>query len=156
MPNRKYKFKVKGLVPPRNIRRKSKSMWNNPTEVPRLIKLRKEAYDALNRAPLLSEDIALSIKIHLPGNYNKPGDLDNFIKGICDGVMKCPNHPMLKLDETFEKTEHERIYPKTFAVIEDDEKIAKITATKAFEDIEEPFYEITVEGKSSSRKSPAP
>ncbi|RZB28816.1 MAG: hypothetical protein AEth_01818 [Candidatus Argoarchaeum ethanivorans] len=147
MPSRKYKFKVEGLVPPRNIRRKSKSMWNNPTEVPRLIKLRKEARDALNRAQPLSRDIVLSIKIHLPRDYNKPGDLDNFVKGICDGLMKCPNHPMLKLDETFEKIEHKKIHPKTFAVIEDDEKIVKITATKAFEDIEEPFYEIAVEGK---------
>jgi Holliday junction resolvase RusA-like endonuclease len=95
----------------------------------------------------LSEDIALSIKIHLPRNYNKPGDLDNFIKGICDGLMKCPNHPKLKLDETFEKTEHENIHPKTFAMIEDDEKIIKITATKAVEDVEKPFYEVVIEGK---------
>ncbi len=150
MSNRKYRFKVEGIVPPRNVRRKSKSMWNNPTEVRRLMKLRKEACDELNGSLPLSEDIALSIKIHLPWNYNKPGDLDNFIKGICDGLMKCPNHPKLKLDETFEKPEHAKIHPKTFAMIEDDEKIIKITATKAIEDIEdieEPFYEITVEGK---------
>ena len=155
MPNRKYRFKVEGLVPPRNTKNKNKSMWNDPTEVPRLIKLREEACDALNKAQPLSEDIALSIKIHLPLNYNELGDLDNFIKGICDGLMKCPNHPTLKLHETFEKTEHKKIYPETFAVIEDDREIVKITATKAFEDIEEPFYEITVEGKSGSHESPA-
>jgi len=147
MSNRKYEFKVEGIVPPRNVRRKSKSMWNNLTEVRRLIELRKEAYAALNGASPLSEDIALSIRIHLPRNYNKPGDLDNFIKGICDGLMKCPNHPKLKLDETFEEPEHAKIHPETFAMIEDDEKIIKITAAKAVEDIEEPFYEITVEGK---------
>jgi Holliday junction resolvase RusA-like endonuclease len=146
MSNRKYEFKVEGIVPPRNV--KSKSMWNDPTEVPRLIEFRKNAYDALNESLPLTEGITLSIKIHLPRDYNKPGDLDNFIKGICDGLMKCPNHPKLKLDETFEKTEHAKIYPKTFAMIEDDEKIVKITATKTVdEDIEEPFYEITIEGK---------
>jgi hypothetical protein len=107
--------------------------------MPRLIKLRKEAYAALNGSSPLSEDIALSIKIHLPWDYNKPGDLDNFIKGIGDGLMKCPNHPKLKLDETFEKPEHAKIHPKAFAMIEDNEKIVKITATKAVEDIEEPF-----------------
>ena len=72
MAGLKYKFKVEGLVPPRNIRRKSKSMWNNPTEVPRLIKLRKEARDALKGAQPLSWDIVLSIEIHLPVGYNKP------------------------------------------------------------------------------------
>lgn len=73
--------------------------------------------------------------------------MDNFIKGICDGLMKCPNHPELKLNETFEKTEHAKIHPKTFAMIEDDEKIVKITAKKAVEDIEEPFYEVKINGK---------
>ncbi|CAD6490738.1 MAG: hypothetical protein LAKADJCE_00012 [Candidatus Argoarchaeum ethanivorans] len=148
MASQKYKFKVEGLVPPRNTRGKNKSMWNDPTEVPRLIKLRKEARDALKGTQPLSRDIVLSIEIHLPVGYNKPGDLDNFVKGICDGLMKCPDDPMLKLDETFEKIEHKKIHPETFAVIEDDEKIVKITATKAFEDIEEPFYEIAVEGKT--------
>ena len=148
MSNRKYRFKVEGIVPPRNVRRKSKSMWNNPTEVLRLIKLRKEAYAALNGSSPLFEDIALSIKIHLPRNHNKPGDLDNYIKGICDGLMKCPNHPKLKLDEDFKEPEHAKIHPETFAMIEDDGEIIKITATKTVdEDIEEPFYEITIEEK---------
>ncbi len=143
MSKQKYEFKVEDM-PPRNV--KSKSMWNIPTEVRRLIKLRKEAYAVLNGSPPLSEEIALSIKVHLPQYYNKPGDLDNAIKGICDGLMKCQNHPQLKLDETFEETEHAKIHPKSFAMVEDDEKIVKITAIKNIEDIEEPFYEVVIEG----------
>ena len=144
MSNRKYRFKVED-IPPKNV--KPKSMWNNPNEVSHLIEFRKKAYDVLNESLPLSKDITLSIRIHLPRNYNNRGDLDNFIKGICDGLMKCPNHPKLKLDETFEKPEHKNIHPRKFAMIKDDGAIIKITAAKAVEDIEEPFYEITVEGK---------
>ena len=150
MSNRKYRFKVEGRVPPRNVRRKSKSMWNNPTEVLRLIKLRKEAYAALNGSSPLSEEIALSIRIHLPRNYNNPGDLDNYIKGICDGLstIKSADNPNYEIHPDFKELNHKNIHPETFAMIKDDGEIIKIIATKTVdEDIEEPFYEITVEGK---------
>jgi Holliday junction resolvase RusA-like endonuclease len=145
MTSRKYSFKVESIVPPRNVRTNN-SMWNNKTEVPRLIELRKKALDAFNGDPSLFKNITLSVSIYLPRTYNKPGDLDNFIKGICDGLMRCPNHPQLKLHETFEKKEYAKIHPKSFAVIDDDEQILKITAEKYFEDIRVPFYEITLEG----------
>ena len=144
MSNQKYKFEVNGIVPPRNV--KGKSMWNNDTEVPRTIELRKKAYEAFDGSTLF-EAITLVIEIYLPRNYNKPGDLDNFIKGICDGLMKCPDHPQLKLHEKFEKDENAEIHPKSIAKIEDDGKIVKIAATISLEDIEEPFYEIMLEGK---------
>ena len=149
MSNRKYEFKVEGRVPPRNVRRKSKSMWNNQTEVRRLIKLRKGAYAALNGSAPLSGDIALSIRIHLPRNYNKPGDLDNFIKGICDGLstIKSADNPNYEIHSDFKELNHKNIHPETFAIIEDDGEIIKITATKAVEDIEKPFYEVVIEGK---------
>ena len=145
MSKQKYEFKVEGIVPPKNV--KVKSMWNDSTEVPRLIEFRKKAYDALDGSLPLSKDIVLSIKIHLP--RNSTGDLDNFIKGICDGlsVIKSTDNPNYEIHPDFDKREYENIHPKTFAMIEDDGEIIEITATKAVEDIEEPFYEITVEGK---------
>ena len=136
MTSRKYSFNVEGIVPPRNVRTNN-SLWNNKTEVPRLIELRKKAFDAFYGDVSLSKNITLSVNIHLPHTYNKPGDLDNFIKGICDGLMRCQNHPQLELHETFEKKEYVKIHPKSFAVINDDEQIVKITATKSFEDIRE-------------------
>lgn len=45
------------------------------------------------------------------------------------------------------KKGYAKINPKSFAVINDDEQIVKITAKKSFEDIGVPFYEITLEGK---------
>ena len=147
MSNRKYGFRVQGIVPPRNV--KGKSMWNDSTEVPRLIEFRKKAYDALDESLPLSEDVRLSIKIHLPRNYNNPGDLDNYIKGICDGLstIKSADNPNYEIHPDFKELNHKNIHPETFAMIEDDGEIIKITATKAVEDIEEPFYEITVKGK---------
>jgi len=145
MSKQKYEFKVEGTVPPKNV--KVKSMWNDSTEVQRLIEFRKKAYDALDGSLPLSKDIVLSIEIHLP--RNSTGDLDNFIKGICDGlsVIKSTDNPNYEIHPDFDKREYENIHPKTFAMIEDDGEIIEITATKAVEDIEEPFYEITVEGK---------
>lgn len=147
MSNRKYRFTVEGIVPPRNV--KGQSMWNDPTEVPRLIEFRKKAYDALDESLPLSEGIALSIKIHIPQGYNKPGDLDNFIKGICDGlsVIKSTDNPNYGIHPDFEKHEHKNIHPETFAMIKDDGEIVRITATKTAEDIEEPFYEVVIEGE---------
>jgi hypothetical protein len=120
MPNRKCRFKVEDIVPPRNV--KGKSMWNNDTEVPRIIELRRQAYEALGGSLPLSKEIKLDITIHLPRNYNTPGDLDNFIKGICDGLMKCLHHPQLKLHEDFEKDENAKISPRSFAMIDDGKK----------------------------------
>ncbi len=146
MSNRKYKFKVEG-IPPKNV--KDKSMWNDPTEVHSLIEFRKKACAALDGSLPLSEEIALSIKIHLPQKHNKPGDLDNFIKGICDGlsVIKSTDNPNYVIHPDFENSEHAKIHPKSFAMIKDDGAIIKITAKKAVEDIEEPFYEVKIKGK---------
>ena len=60
MVSQRYSFQVKGIVPPRNVR--SKSMWNNQTEVLRLIELRQKAFDALNGDAPLSESIELFVK----------------------------------------------------------------------------------------------
>ena len=145
MSKREYTFTVED-TPPKNA--KKGSMWNDPTEVPRLIKLRKKAFEALGNSQLLSESIELSLKVHLPKDCNSSGDLDNFVKGICDGLssyksIENPNH---KIDARFEGAEYNDIHPKTFAMIEDDENITKITAIKYLEEIEEPFYEITLKG----------
>ncbi len=122
MSNRKYQFKVDD-IPPKNV--KPKSMWNNPNEVSHLIEFRKKAYDALNGSLPLSEDITLFIKIHLPRGYNNRGDLDNFIKGICDGlsVIKSADNPNYEIHPDFKKFDNKNIHPNTFAMIEDDEKI---------------------------------
>jgi hypothetical protein len=91
----------------------------------------------------------MDIKINLPRIDNKSGDLGNFIKGICDGlsVIKSIDNPNYEIHQDFKRFEHKNIHPETFAMIKDDGEIVKITATKSFEDIKEPFYEIILEGK---------
>ncbi|MDY6930988.1 MAG: hypothetical protein SVJ22_03620 [Halobacteriota archaeon] len=145
MSRREYKFTVIG-TPPKNA--KKGSMWNDPNEAVNLINLRKKAFEALDGSQMLSEQIELTLDVHLPMICNSAGDLDNFVKGICDGLssyksMDNPNH---KIDPLFGASEFKNIHPKQFAMIEDDVNVRKIVAKKILEDIEEPFYEITVNG----------
>ena len=145
MIRREYNFTVVG-TPPKNA--KKGSMWNDPIEALNLIKLRKKAFEALGASQMLSERIELSLDVHLPEVSNSAGDLDNFVKGICDGLssyksMDNPNH---KIDVIFGASEFSNIHPNLFAMIEDDVNVTKIIANKILEDIEEPFYEVTVNG----------
>lgn len=143
MSKREYSFTV-GDIPPKNA--KKGSMWNDPTEVLRLLKLRRKAFEALDGSELLMSNIELSVKVHLPKDCSSAGDLDNFIKGICDGLSsyKSADNPNHKIDEMFDNSENIDIHPMTFAMIEDDENITKIMAIKSLEEIKEPFYEITI------------
>lgn len=142
------KFEVRGSVPPRNVG--TKSMWNNETEIPRLIKLRKSALKVFEGTRPFSKNIKLGIEIHIPSNYNKPGDIDNFIKGICDSLcvprtsLANKNFPV---HEQFNLPENQDIHPRIFEVIEDDEQIVEIMATKTIGESEDLYYRVTIDGE---------
>ena len=141
-------FEVRESVPPRNVG--AKSMWNNETEIPRVIELRRSAMEAFQGRRVLSENIKLGIEIHIPKSYNKPGDLDNFIKGICDSLyvpkvsLENPNFP---IHEYFDLPENQDVNPRTFEIIKDDEQIVEIHAKKIVGDEEELFYSVKIEGE---------
>ncbi|TET90492.1 MAG: hypothetical protein E3J35_06390 [Methanomassiliicoccales archaeon] len=144
---RKVEFEVHGCVPPRNVR--PPSMWNNPTEIPRVMKLRKSALSAIRGRKPFSKDIKLAIEILVPRSHNKPGDLDNFIKGICDSLykpVKSLENENFEPNEIFRRPENEDVHPSKFEVIDDDGQIVKIHATMAVVESEDWFYSITVEG----------
>ncbi|MCK4443905.1 MAG: hypothetical protein KAW09_05145 [Thermoplasmata archaeon] len=127
---RRIEFEVLNFPPPRNIG--TKSMWSNPTEVPRVVALRKSAYKVFKDKDPFTESVKLRIEIRIPKNYNMPGDLDNFIKGICDSLSrptKALQHPDFEPHGQFELPENEHIHPeRKFRVIEDDGKIVEIHA----------------------------
>lgn len=140
-------FEVRGIVPPRNVTKPS--MWKNETEVPRVIELRKKAFECFKGKTPFSKNIKMTIEIFIPKDYNEPGDLDNFIKGIFDCLSKpkdALNHPDFILHEKFILPENYDIHPERFTVIEDDEAIIEVKAKKLFEDTEEPYYRIKIEG----------
>lgn len=144
----KMEFEVRDSLPPKNV--KPRSMWNSETEIPCIIELRKKALEAFEGKSVLSKNIKLGIEIHIPASYNKPGDLDNFIKGVCDSLyvpkvsLGNPNFP---IHESFDLEENEDIHPSTFEIIEDDEQIVEIHATKTIGESESLFYRIRIEGE---------
>ena len=77
----KIEFTVRNLPPKKDG---ANSMWGKPSEIPKLKALRIAAVEAMGNLPLINSDISLTIKIYAHG---RKGDLDNFITGICDGLM---------------------------------------------------------------------
>jgi hypothetical protein len=77
--------RIEGLPPKKDG---ANSMWNKPSEFERLITLRRAVCDAFNGDKPLHKDIQLRIRVHV-GNMDpgQVGDLDNFITGVCDGLM---------------------------------------------------------------------
>ena len=144
----RIEFEVRGEVPPRNVRQPS--MWNNPTEIPRVMKLRKSALGAIRGRRPLTGDVRLTIEIHVPESHNEPGDLDNFIKGICDSLskpVKSLDNENFEPDEIFNSPENREIHPDTFEIIGDDGQIAEIHATMDVVNSADWWYIIIVEDR---------
>lgn len=140
-------FVVRDEVPPRNVGKKS--MWRHETETPRVIEFRRSAREAFGDREPLSRNIRLTIEIRIPADYNEPGDLDNFIKGICDGLRKPKEaliNPNFRFHETFNLPENRDIHPERFEVIKDDRDIVEIHATMSKES-EDLNYKVTIEGE---------
>jgi hypothetical protein len=85
-------FQVRGLPPKKDG---ANSMWRKGTELERLKALRLAAAEAMQGRPPLSGSVALELTL-----YSEPdaGDLDNFIAGICDGLMAA--HPATPIDRS--------------------------------------------------------
>ena len=78
-------FSVEGLPPKKDG---ANSMWRKGSEFDRLKALRLAASQAMSGRPPFSGLIQLKVTIHADP---RSGDLDNFITGICDGLMAA--HP---------------------------------------------------------------
>lgn len=121
----KYRFKVQGKPPKKDG---ANSMWNKDSEIPQLIELRKQAYEVFKEEKkVLSKNISLKVEIFLTKNSQNIGDLDNFITGICDGLMKA--HGNAKT-EKYDQEAADEIKSHKFNLIEDDYKITQINAKK--------------------------
>jgi len=83
-------FTVKGLPPKKDW---ANSMWNKGVEQPRLKALRVAAVEAMAGRPPLDGSLILRLVVHaLP----EEGDLDNFITGVCDGLMAAQRNTPIK------------------------------------------------------------
>ena len=129
-------------------------MWGKPLEATRLIALRKNALEARGSQPIFTVGIRLTLRVHVgfefakqfgdPGNF---GDLDTFVSGVCDGLMKAHPHPATKIDPLFTVPENSAVHPSKPIAIEDDSKVTKIDAEKIVGPGNHGWYEILLEGE---------
>lgn len=118
------------------------SMWRKEPEMKRLKNLRREAYKHLQGA-LFIKRVQLEIII-----YAEPqcGDLDNFISGICDGLMAV--HPNTPINESDWSDVPSDVHPRKPVAFADDAIVEKIVARR-----ESPVptgayrYEVTITGE---------
>ena len=138
-----YQFEVKGLPPKKDG---ANSMWGKKLESERLVALRQAALKAFSGQPLLQSNIKLTLKIHIPVNNRSIGDLDTFVTGVCDGLMK--RDPRSKLyEETWSNPEYRDVHPDIRIAIVDDSHVINIRAEKVIADIDKQWYEVILEGQ---------
>ena len=137
-----YQFEVKGLPPKKDG---SQSMWGKSLEAKRLVALRQAALQALNRQPPFQSNIKLTLKIHIPVNNRSIGDLDTFVTGVCDGLMKRAFGSKLD-EETWNKAEYHDVHPDNVIAIQDDSQVISIHAEKIIGDTNQHWYEVILEG----------
>ncbi len=89
--------------------------------------------------------IRLDLEVYIGRkNSRLAGDLDNYVTGVCDGLMAA--HPRAKLHETWAVESSPDIRPQHSIAILDDFSIMEISAKKLTGSREEPWYRITLSG----------
>ena len=142
---RSIEFKVQGELPPKKDG--ANSMWGKEkcTEPKRLIALRKKALEELgSKADFIdgkpyfgkTESIRLELSIQVASRRRRKsgdkgsGDLDNFITGVCDGLMNA--HPRAKINHLFRKPENSDVDPAKPIMFADDSQVTQICAKRRF------------------------
>ena len=139
-------FKVRGLPPKKH--RKNGSMWR--TDAEKLRALRNAALeviealvqpDCIKGEPYFQEreKIRLTLCVHVESQKEAEsgetgsGDLDNFVSGVCDGLMKAHGNALVWInqDERFKKWwPNNSIHPSRAIAYKDDSQIMEICAKK--------------------------
>ncbi len=89
--------------------------------------------------------LVFRLKIHLPVNNRSIGDLDTFVTGVCDGLMK--RDPRSKLhEEIWSSPEYLDVHPDNVIAIIDDSQVINIEAKKVIGDTDQQWYEVILEG----------
>ena len=121
-----FKFHVEGLPPKKDG---ANSMWGKRLEAERLVNLRRAALTAMEGQAPLKKDIRLAITVCVGAENNRSiGDLDTFITGVCDGLMKAAPRCKVRAD-VWSKAE-EGIRPDKRIAIDDDSQVVSIQAAK--------------------------
>lgn len=137
------KFHVDGLPPKKNG---ANSMWSKRLDSERLVSLRRAALENMSGHPPLKKDIRLAVTVCI-GDENKKsvGDLDTFVTGICDGLMKATANCRL-CREVWDRAEND-IRPDKPIAIDDDYQVIGIQAAKIKDSDGRQYYDVTLEGE---------
>ncbi len=120
-------------------------MWAKPEEVPRLIALRRAALEALAGQAAFRASIGVELELHCPLRAARGvGDLDNFITGVCDGLMAAG--PRSRMDPRWDAADVGDIHPSKTVAMEDDSAVVSITA-RNIADAPTPWYRVSLEGE---------
>lgn len=77
-------FRVDGVPPKKDG---ATSMWRKRSELARLKSLRPAAVAVVPRPISVTTAARLTLRVYAP---SRAGDLDNFVTGICDGLIAAP------------------------------------------------------------------
>ena len=147
----RIQFHVGKQLPPKKYGKKRKSMWRNETQARRLIALRKAAREALGSQERFTKNIRLTLRVYVgsdgpvSGDRDNIGDLDNFISGVCDGLMRAHENTG-KLHPQFGRRENRAVHPREWDALSDDSKVVKIDAKKFFGPGDH-WYTVALKGK---------
>ncbi len=101
---------------------------------------------AMEGQPPLKRDIRLTITVCVGAENNRSvGDLDTFITGVCDGLMKVA--PRCKLCADVWSEAEESIRPDKPIAIDDDCQVVSIKAVKVKDATGKQFYDVVLEGE---------
>lgn len=129
------RFSVQGLPPKKDG---ANSMWRKGVELPRLMALRKAASEAFSGIPPVAAG-DVEIKVILFADPTA-GDLDNFVTGICDGLMPC--HPQVPIEESTWVDLPEAARPARAVAYVDDRLVSAIDARRLAPGEDSPRYEV--------------
>lgn len=133
----RIQFSVNGLPPKKDG---ANSMWRKPSELARLKALRLAALEAVHGDLHTSAALRLHLRIYAPVSA---GDLDNFITGICDGLMAA--HPATPIDPDSWRDVPTEAQPHKSIVYTDDGQIMQIIAERIVNDGDDCRYEVRLE-----------
>lgn len=138
------KFHVDGLPPKKNG---ANSMWGNEHESERLVKLRKKALAKMVGYAIMKRNIHLTITVCVGAkNDRSVGDLDTFVTGVCDGLMKRAAGAKLCPTGIWDYPENKDVHPDKPIAIADDSQVVSIQATKTTDAAGRQYYDVTLEG----------
>jgi hypothetical protein len=130
------------------------SMWSKDSEAPRIIALRKAAFDEMQNTGTtgpFQSPVRLEFTLFAPrsrfnfesGNYI--GDLDTFVTGICDGLQAAHRNIQVA-HRLFQSLQNTVIDFKNDLLIRNDSQVVSITANKvSIDGQQQPYYKVIVE-----------